>query len=184
MPGDVWLRLEIDEPHSAFRALSFRLGEAREEGVKEFGDFPLAPAQRLALQLVGPTGAPIRKGSVLVNATSDNPRSSSRLRSIGIHESRRRAMERQDGLYVLERALSGSMYLTASAPGHSPSGRVEFESPLEDRPLKVELEAGHTIAGQVLTLDGQPIVRAELVGGLASTSERTRSDESGEFLFD
>lgn len=188
LPGDVWLRFEIDEPRSAFRTLSFRLGEPREEGVKELGDIALDPAQRLTFRLVSPNGAPIRKGSVLVNATSANPRRSSRLSSIGIHESRRRAVEiqkdGQEGLYVLERAVSGPMYLDASAPGHSPTGRVEFESPLEDGPLEIELETGHTIAGQVLTSDGQPIVRAELAGGLASTAERARTDERGEFLFE
>lgn len=183
VPGDAWLRIEIDERSSAYRTLSFRMGDPGAEGHKDLGDVPIEPGTRLSFHVEGPGGAPVDKGTILVNVASSNPRRSQRLRGLGISESRRRAAEQGEGVYVLDRAASGDMYAEVKAPGHSPSGRINFSSPL-DEPLVVALEEGYTIAGVVIDLDENPIVAAELETGPSGNRDRIKSDEEGRFLFD
>ncbi|MEM7263601.1 MAG: carboxypeptidase regulatory-like domain-containing protein, partial [Planctomycetota bacterium] len=183
IPGDAWLRIEIDAPERVYRTLSFQLGSPDATAHKELGDLPLEIGTDLTVRLVDEQGGPIRKGTILINAHSSNPRRSQRIRNLRIYESRRKAIEKEPGVYVLERAARGQLYAEANAPGFSPADRTSFDSPLTED-LVIELEPGHTIAGRVVDLDGNPIVAARLEAGSSSSPDKTKSDEEGYFLLD
>jgi hypothetical protein len=60
VPGGLSLRIEIDDPASAYRTLGFRLGEPDSEARRDLGDILLEPAAALTVELVGPRGERIR----------------------------------------------------------------------------------------------------------------------------
>jgi protocatechuate 3,4-dioxygenase beta subunit len=191
VPGKIALRVEIDEPSSAYRALGFRLADVPPQGTgedetrKDLGDILLEPAMTLVVRLLGPKGEPAVKGTVLAEKSS-SAAGVSALSSLGFNESRREAEERENGEYVLERAPPGTLRVEATAPGCAPSGRQNVELPRAE-PLVIRLAEGRQIAGTVQSSSGKPIDKAELqVSGpnVKDPAPKVKTDKSGRFIFD
>ncbi len=184
VPGKHWMRIEIDEPSSAFRVLSLRLGEPQGDSNLDLGDIVLQPATTLSIQLIGPAGEPARGGRVLVRRSA--PMRSPVLASFGITESRLEAAEKTPGTYVLVRAALGSHHVQAVAPGCA-EGRGDVELPRKE-PLVLHLAEGRRIAGKVLTTEGAAIAKATievLAGpGARELAPGTTTDEAGRFDLD
>ncbi len=182
VPGDRYMRMEIDEPSSALRTISFQLGDPPANDKKELGDIPIEPANTLVVKLEGPDGEEVKKGYVLVGRRFANRTS---LQEQGFNESRREAEEQPGGKYVLRRAPPGSFNVAARAPGYAlKSSPCELP---QKEPLVLRLEKGLSISGLVLAADRNPIEGAELeVSGpnLGDPPPKTKSDGSGRFYFD
>jgi uncharacterized GH25 family protein len=183
VPVKTWLRMEIDEPSSAYRTLSFTLKEPDGDTKKELGDIPLEPGGTLAVKLVGPRDEPIEKGKILVgrrSASAPGP-----LSAAGIHESRREAEEKGKGEYLLERAPLGSLFVEAEAPGYAPSEMEPAELPQKE-PLVIRLQPGSQITGTVTSTGGKPVAGASLEASGAGTPgnpAKVKTDSEGRFVF-
>jgi uncharacterized GH25 family protein len=180
IPGRNWMLIEIDEPSSAHRSLSFQLDDPRGAASRDLGDIYLEAATRLTVRLVGPTGEPAAAGRVLVGGSSPM------LAILGLAENRLEAAEKEPGIYVLERAAPGPHYVQAIAPGCS-EGRENVDLPREEA-LIVRLPEGQKITGKVLTADGAAIAKAELEilsgPGARELAPRATTDAEGRFGFD
>jgi len=183
VPAAVYLRLEIDEPSSAYRTLSFQFSEPQGDSRKDLGDVLIEPGGTIRIHLVGPRGEPVEKGSILVNKASSNPGRSDKLRNLGISESRREAQELGKGEYILERAPLGELYAEVKAPGYTPSPRTNVTLPA-DEPLVIRLQEGVFIAGTVLSTEGKAIENAELEVNDQRGDQKVRSGADGRFVFD
>ena len=182
VPGDRYMRMEIDEPASALRTISFQLGDPAADDKKELGDIPIEPANTMVIKLEGPDAETVRKGYVLVGRRFAGQTS---LQAQGFNESRREAEEEGNGKYVLRRAPPGSFNVAARAPGYSLKS-TPCELPQKE-PLVLRLEKGLSISGLVLTAERTPIEGAELeVSGpnLGDPPPKAKSDGSGRFFFD
>ncbi len=183
VPARVYLRLEIDEPASAYRTLSFQFSDPQAENRKDLGDVIIEPGGTLHIQLVGPRDEPVEKGSILVNKNSTNPGRSEHLRTLGLAESRREAQELGKGEYILERAPLGDLYAEVRAPGYAPSDRSNVTLPAEV-PLVIRLQVGVLISGAVLSSEGKAIENAELEIRDQRGDQKVKSGPDGRFVFD
>ncbi len=183
VPGGVWLRIEIDDPTSEYRTLSFRFEEPTdEEHSKDVGDIQVGPGAVLAVELRGTAEEPVRNGTVLVNRTSASTEPN--ITAAGLSDSRREAVEGPDGGYILRRAFAGPIKVRARAPGHSPADPVELAA-FPDEPVVIHLAAGSVIAGRILSTEGRPIEGAEVSAAAGSGDpSRARSDGDGRFVLD
>jgi protocatechuate 3,4-dioxygenase beta subunit len=183
VPGHLWLQLEIDEPSSAYYALNFRFGDPPSENIKDLGDLPVEPGNKLKIQMLGPRGKPVQNGTIQVKKTRRPPGLSDHLEALGVHESLRNPEERPGGIYVLDRAPLGRLGLEARAPGYKRSEPIEFINPPEE-PLVIFLKEGAVISGIVHTIDHEPITNATLrARGRGETHEVTTNPD-GRFVFD
>jgi protocatechuate 3,4-dioxygenase beta subunit len=183
VPGKPNLRLEIDEPDSSFRALSFRLGDPGPDPRKDLGDIALEPAASLVVELVGPGEKPAAGAQVLVGRRSNE--GDEALQGLGFNDSRREALEKPGGRYLLERARPGSQRVEVVAPGCAPA-RAEVDLPTAE-PLVIRLGAGKLITGRVSSLDGKAIAgaRIEVKGpGMLEPDPAVSSDRAGTFRID
>lgn len=183
-PGRVWMRLDIDEPSSAFRAFSFQLGEPDASGRRDLGDIPLEPALKLEIELVGPRGEAVEKGRVLVGR--ERSVDDLVLASHGVRDSRREATELGAGKYVLERTGAGPHSARILAPGYA-GERQSFEMP-HAGPVVIKLDEGRKLSGKVVDAEGRPIEGAvvELDSGpnLLEPDPTVVVDSAGAFAFD
>ncbi len=183
-PGRLSMRVEIDEPSSAFRAFSFQLGDPDSTGRRDLGDIPLEAAMTLKIELVGPKGEAVEKGYILVGRETSVQGLA--LASLRINDSRREAREVGGGKYVLERTGAGLHSLRVMAPGCA-GAQASVEMPRED-PFVVRLAEGRRLAGTVLSSGGKPIRGAEVQvdsgPNLSEPDPKTSTDEAGRFLFD
>jgi protocatechuate 3,4-dioxygenase beta subunit len=185
---DVKLRLEVDEPSSALRALSFRLGTPGDDARRDLGDIPLEPGTTLAINVFGPDGAPVEKAEVLVgrDVDGDFPPGQHALDQLGFKDSRRDIDEKGGGAYVLERTGPGPHSVRVTAKGCAPwTANVDLP---RAEPLEVRLIAGHTIAGTVRAAGGKPIAGAivEVDSGpdIINPDPQAKTDAAGRFSFD
>ncbi|MBI4601044.1 MAG: carboxypeptidase regulatory-like domain-containing protein [Planctomycetes bacterium] len=187
-PAGIAMRIEVDEPSSALRCLSFRLGKPEGEGRRDLGDIPLEPASDLAVQVFGPGGAPVEQASVLVgrDVDQDSPPGQAALTALGFNDSRRDVAEKGGGRYVLERTGPGPHSVRVTARGCAPH-REDVDVP-RDEPVVVRLLEGRRIAGSVLRGEGKPFAGAtvEVDSGpwIGDPDPKTVTDASGRFLFD
>ncbi|HVR74944.1 MAG TPA: carboxypeptidase-like regulatory domain-containing protein, partial [Planctomycetota bacterium] len=190
VPPRIALRLEVDEPSSAYRALSFRLGSTEGDDRKDLGDVPLDPGSTLQVELLGPNDEPVEKATVLVEKSSSNH--SPLLANLGFSDSRREAEELGKGRYILERSPPGSLNIDIQAP-RCASTREKVELPRAD-PFIIRLAAGHRIAGRVFSAgtaasaEKSPHRKAEVEvtsgPNLFDPRPKNKTDGSGLFTFD
>ncbi len=183
VPGRIALRLEIDEPRSALRALGFELRDAKGDETVDLGDLMLLLRQSLRLRIVGPDERPVERATVF--AVANEYPGSKELDRRGIRESRRRVTEMGQGEYALDRLPAGKIRLHVVAEGfaYSPNRPVSVELP-RDEPLLIPLEVGGRLAGTVRDTKGNPIPNAKIEahGSLqAQFYEGIETDAEGRF---
>ena len=183
IPGNLWLRLEVDVPSFAYRTLSFQLSVPEAKGRVQLGDILLEPARTLRMDVVGPRGGPVENAEVLVGRKKTHRAET--LANASFHESRRLAKELGGGRYVLERAPVGLLRIQVLASGYA---RIrEYVDVADDELVVIGLEEGLHIAGLVRTVDGKPLPDAVLeVDGpnVGDPLPTARTDTSGRFVFD
>ncbi len=162
LDGESRWRIEVDEPASALLVRSFELPEAEESSHKEFEvGLLLSPPADLLVRFVGPSGEPVVGANVVLD------------------DGERTAAGVGGGEYALDRVAEGFHLLRVTAAGYQMRSGVQAELP-QTVPLVIELEAGHRIAGKVLSIDGTPIEGTKLVCG----EDEALTDRAGNFLFD
>ena len=178
------MRLDIDAPPSAYRRLGFQLGELQGSGSRDLGDVLLEPASTLTVRLIGPGGEPAAGGRVLSGRKA--PPGSTFLAYLGLAEARLEAVEKDPGVYLLERAPPGRQTLHAAAPGCA-ERRAEVNLPRKS-PLVLRLAEGGRISGRVLGAAAEGVAKARLEvldgPGARELAPRAETDATGRFLFD
>ncbi len=187
VPGGAALRIEIDEPSSAERAMGFTFRDPpKADAHVEIGDIALLTATSFVVQLVGPRGEAVEKGEVQAewDEWSTDPDIPERAR-LGIREASFVATERGAGEYIFQRAPEGRLRINAKAPGYAyePSHWERVELPRQ-RPVVYRMSAAAQIVGIVRDIAGNPIQGAEVKVYDRSSVPELKTDASGRFLLD
>ncbi len=178
-PGEVPLRIAIDDPASAPVVFTIQLNPPDGQERMDLGDIQLPEAAPFVVRLVDSKGTPLGGGQVRLNLQGTISSGSVTSFDLPAQESQ----EQEVGEYVFDRAPRGHVEVEAEVHGYAIKSE-EVDLP-RNEPLLLRLNLGFRIGGTVRGVDGTPIQGAAVeIRGSNDLPFETRTGASGQFLLD